>query len=62
MKTSYSGLIFLFLGIIFLWKDINQVAMISHSNTLFSINEMTWMWFSMALIHFFLVKECNCKK
>ncbi|WP_435162643.1 hypothetical protein [Candidatus Pelagibacter bacterium nBUS_25] len=62
MKTSYSGLIFLFLGIIFLWKDINHVAMISHSNTLFFINEMTWMWFSMALIHFFLVKECNCKK
>ena len=62
MKTSYSGLIFLFLGIIFLWKDINQGAMISHSNTLFFINEMTWMWFSMALIHFYLVKECNCKK
>ncbi|WP_435165468.1 hypothetical protein [Candidatus Pelagibacter bacterium nBUS_28] len=62
MKTSYSGFIFLFLGIIFLWKDINQGAMISHSNTLFFINEMTWMWFSMALIHFFLVKECNCKK
>ena len=62
MKTSYSGLIFLFLGIIFLWKDINQGAMISHSNTLFFINEMTWMWFSMALIHFFLVKKCNCKK
>ena len=62
MKTSYSGLIFLFLGIIFLWKDINQGAMIAHSNTLFFINEMTWMWFSMALIHFFLVKECNCKK
>ena len=52
MKTNYSGLIFLFLGIIFLWKDINQGAMLSHNNTLFFINEMTWMWFSMALIHF----------
>ena len=62
MKINYSGLIFLSLGIIFLWKDINQEAMISHSNTLFSINEMTWMWFSMALTHLFLVKDCNCKK
>jgi len=62
MKINYSGLVFLFLGIIFLWKDISQDTMMSHGNTLFSINEMTWMWFSMALTHLFLVKDCNCKK
>jgi len=32
----------------------------THSNTLLGISEMTWMWFTMAVVHFF-IRDCNCK-
>ncbi len=31
----------------------------AHGTTLFGIGEMTWMWFSMAIVHFFL-RDCHC--
>jgi hypothetical protein len=33
----------------------------SHGNTLLGIGEMTWMWFVMATVYFF-IKDCNCKE
>ena len=33
----------------------------THGNTLLGIGEMTWMWFVMATVHFF-IKDCNCKE
>jgi len=30
-----------------------------HSADIFGIGEMTWMWFSMAVIHFFM-RKCEC--
>ena len=33
----------------------------AHNNTLFGIGEMTWMWFTMAIVHFF-IRDCGCKR
>ena len=66
LRHYLAGSIFAALGIIFLYLDmpsttdhINHSQHISHDITghdvtLLGIGEMTWMWFTMALVHFFL--------
>jgi hypothetical protein len=66
VNRNLAGLIFATLGIIFLYldmaptmhhmthgQDINHEPT-GHSVTLLGIGEMTWMWFTMAFVHFFL--------
>ena len=63
IRRNLAGLIFAALGIIFLYLDmaptkdygehINHEPT-AHSVTLLGFGEMTWMWFTMALVHFFL--------
>ena len=72
IRRNMAGLIFAALGIIFLYLDMAPIMdhvdhgkHISHETTahsvkLLGIGEMTWMWFTMALVHFFL-KDCHCK-
>jgi len=57
MRHKIAGVIFLLLGIYFLYQD----TMPMHGNTLLGIGEMTWMWFTMAVVHFF-IRDCNCKE
>ena len=69
---NLAGLIFAALGIIFLYLDMAPTMdhmnngdhmkhePTAHSVTLLGIGEMTWMWFTMAVIHF-LIRDCNCK-
>ena len=66
------GSIFVALGIIFLYLDMaSSLDHITHGEhmdhetpahtvKLLGIGEMTWMWFSMALAHFFF-RDCRCK-
>ena len=66
LRHYLAGSIFAALGIIFLYLDANptvghmdhglQVGHDSneHDVKLLGIGEMTWMWFTMALVHFFL--------
>ena len=66
VRRYLAGSIFASLGIIFLYLDmaptmdqIGHVEQMSndptgHDITLLGIGEMTWMWFTMALVHFFL--------
>ena len=66
IRHHLAGLIFSVLGIIFLSLDmISTEDRMSHGEhmgqqptvhdvTLLGIGEMTWMWFTMALVHFFL--------
>ena len=71
MRHKIAGVIFLLLGIYFLYQDMMPMAMGAgaamqhhqpmHSNTLLGIGEMTWMWFTMAIVHF-LIRDCNCKE
>ena len=55
-----AGSIFAVLGVIFLYLDVTPpVDHMDHNPTgndvkLLGIGEMTWMWFTMALVHFFL--------
>ena len=61
-----AGSIFAALGIIFLYLDVTPAMdhtshgiQMNHNPTahdvkLLGIGEMTWMWFTMALVHFFL--------
>ena len=56
MKHNIAGLIFGIFGVIFLVKDMGM-----HENSLFGVSEMTWMWFTMAVVHFFL-NDCGCKR
>ena len=66
VRRNLAGLIFAALGIIFLYldmaptmdhmnhgHDMNHEPTV-HSVTLLGIGEMTWMWFTMAFVHFFL--------
>jgi hypothetical protein len=66
VRRNLAGLIFASLGIIFLYldmaptmdhmnhgQDMNQEPT-AHNITLLGIGEMTWMWFTMAFVHFFL--------
>ena len=72
IRRNMAGLIFAALGIIFLYLDMaptmddvghvkhmrHEIA--AHSVKLLGIGEMTWMWFVMALVHFFL-NDPGCK-
>ena len=72
VRHSLAGLIFAALGIIFLYLDmaptldhLNQAQDMNHELTphsvkLLGIGEMTWMWFTMALVHLFL-NDRGCK-
>ena len=72
IRRNTAGLIFAALGIIFLYLDmaptmdhVGHVKHMSHETTahsikLLGIGEMTWMWFTMALVHFFL-NDQGCK-
>ena len=71
MRHTIAGVLFLVLGIYFLIQDMMPGPMgfgaamdmptMTHGNTLLGIGEMTWMWFVMATVHFF-IKDCNCKE
>jgi hypothetical protein len=71
MRHKLAGVLFLLLGIYFLIPDLMPPSMgagaamehemTTHNNTLLGIGEMTWMWFTMALVHFF-IRDCNCKE
>ena len=60
VRHYLAGSIFAALGTIFLYLDMtpsmdhmNQAPNV-HDVKLLGIGEMTWMWFTMALVHFFL--------
>jgi len=59
MRHRLAGLLFLALGVIFLLKDMSMEHAM-HSTTLLGFGEMTWMWFTMALVHF-VIRDCSCK-
>ena len=66
VRHYLAGSIFAVLGIIFLYLDVSPTMDgMNHDPTvhdvkLLGIGEMTWMWFTMALVHFFL-NDCGCK-
>jgi len=72
VRHRLAGSIFAALGIIFLYLDVNPTLdhtdhgvqmdhnLTAHDVQLLGIGEMTWMWFTMALVHFFL-NDCGCK-
>ena len=72
IRQHLGGSIFAVLGIIFLYLELapNMDHMghgehmsrdsSGHKVTLLGIGEMTWMWFTMALVHFF-VSDRGCK-
>ena len=59
MRHRLAGIVFLALGTTFLLKDMH-VGHGVHSTTLLGFGEMTWMWFTMAVVHF-LIRDCSCK-
>ena len=66
LRHYLAGSIFAALGTIFLYLDMPPTTdhmnhsehmshnLTGHDVTLLGIGEMTWMWFTMALVHFFL--------
>ena len=60
IRHYLAGSIFAVRGAIFLYLDVTPpVDHMDHNPTghdvkLLGIGEMTWMWFTMALVHFFL--------
>ena len=66
VRHYFAGSIFAALGIIFLYLDVTPTMdhrddgtqMVhnptTHDVKLLGIGEMTWMWFTMAMVHFFL--------
>ena len=66
VRHYLAGSIFAALGVIFLYLDVNPAMdhmdhgtqmdhdLTGHDVKLLGIGEMTWMWFTMALVHFFL--------
>ena len=58
MRHKFAGLLFLILGVIFLNNDMGHMT---HGPSLLGIGEMSWMWFTMAVVHFF-IRDCNCSK
>ena len=65
IKHNLAGLIFALLGVYFLVTgDMGHMGHdmhMDHSTKLFGLGEMTWMWFTMAIVHFFL-NDCHCKQ
>ncbi|MDC0476757.1 hypothetical protein OAN83_03045 [Alphaproteobacteria bacterium] len=71
-RQHLAGSIFAALGFIFLYLDMTSTEdhmnhgeqmshdLTRHDVTLLGIGEMTWMWFTMALVHFFL-NDRGCK-
>ena len=73
VRHYLAGSIFAVLGVIFLYLDVTLTVdhmdhgmpmdheTTGHNVTLLGIGEMTWMWFTMALVHFFLNdRGCRC--
>ena len=72
LRRHFAWSIFASLGIIFLYLEMTStVDHMSHGDhmnhdqgghdvTLLGVGEMTWMWFSMALVHFF-VSDRGCE-
>ena len=72
LRHYLPGSIFAALGIIFLYLDVTPTMdhtdhgmqmdhnLTAHDVKLLGIGEMTWMWFTMALVHFFL-NDRGCK-
>ena len=72
IRCNMAGLIFAVLGIMFLYLNMEPTLdhvghgkhmghePTAHNVKLLGIGEMTWMWFSMALVHFFL-SDKGCK-
>ena len=58
MRHRIAGVIFLALGVYFFMQEMHHGV---HSNTLLGLGEMTWMWFTMALVHF-SIRDCNCEE
>ena len=56
MRHKFAVILFLILGVYFLNNDMGHM---NHGRSLFDIGEMSWMWFTMALVHFFL-NDCHC--
>ena len=54
---NIAGLLFAILGIYFAYQNMHHMG---HGSNLFGVGEMTWMWFTMAVIHF-LIRDCECK-
>ena len=66
IRSNLAGSIFAILGVIFLYLEMSPAMEhmghgehmnhepSAHSVTLLGIGEMTWMWFTMAFVHFFL--------
>ena len=66
VRHYLAGSIFSLLGVIFLYLDVTptvdrmdhrmpmQHEATGHDVKLLGVGEMTWMWFTMALVHFFL--------
>ena len=71
-RHKLAGLIFAALGVIFLYLELSPTMdhmshgehikhePTAHGVTLLGVGEMTWMWFTMAVIHF-LIRDCDCK-
>ena len=53
---NIAGLLFAILGMYFLYQNMGHMG---HGPNLFGIGEMTWMWFTMAVVHFCL-HDCRC--
>ena len=62
IRHNIAGFIFAGLGIYFLYLDSSHMhhSHGANTSTLFGVGEMTWMWFTMAVVHFFL-NDCQCK-
>jgi len=72
VRQHLAGSLFAALGFIFLYLDMTPTEdhmnhgehmshdLTGHDVTLLGIGEMTWMWFTMALVHFFL-NDRGCK-
>jgi hypothetical protein len=58
MRHKIAGILFLILGVYFLNNDMGHM---NHGPSLFGIGEMSWMWFTMAVVHL-LIRDCNCPK
>ena len=56
---NMAGIIFALLGVYFLVADMNAHHHGHGGATLLGLGEMTWMWFTMAIVHFFL-NDCKC--
>ena len=61
ITNTQAALILATLGSYFFYCELGRSHMHStnHVSEIFGIGEMTWMWISMAVIHFFM-RKCEC--